>query len=72
MLNGEIAPTEWKAQGDVIGTETFEFELDADTKATLIADYNGYATKEDFIEAYEADDVAPFTDYAEITEALRA
>ena len=71
MLEGNIKPKEWKEQASAIQAETFDFTLDDTTKAELIADFNGYATKEDFTEAFEADDVAPFEDYAEEIKALR-
>jgi len=72
MLEGEIAPKEWKEAVTALNANKFDFTLDEDTKAELIADFNGYATKEDFITAYNADEVAPFADFTEATEALRA
>ena len=72
MLEGEISPKDWKVALTAIQAEAFEYIIPEDTKAELIANYNGYETKEDFIEAYEADEVAPFTDYEEETEALRS
>ncbi len=72
MLEAVITPKEWKEKANLIKAEQFDFELDEATKADLITDFNGYTTKELFIEAYEADEVAPFSDYHEETEALRA
>lgn len=72
MLDGDITPQDWKERVTKLKESTFEFELDADAKAQLISDYDGYETKEAFIEAYNAGSVPPFTDYAEVTEALRA
>lgn len=72
MLEGDISPKEWKEAVTALKASTFEFELDADRKAQLVADYDGFPTKEDFITAYNDEQLAPFTDYAEVTEALRA
>ena len=72
MLEGEIAPKEWKEAVTALNANKFDFTLDEDTKAELIEDFNGYATKEDFLEAYNADLVQPFADFNEQTEALRA
>lgn len=72
MLDGNIKPKDWKEAVKAIQAETFEWELDEDVKAELIADYDGYPTKEAFTEAYNAGEVPNFTDYAETTEALRA
>ena len=72
MLEGEINPKEWKAQVTTLKEESFEWELSEDQKDELIADFDGYPTEEAFIEAYEADSVAPFSDYSDIIEALRA
>ena len=71
MLEGTIEPKEWKEQASLIQAEEFHFELDEDTKADLIADFEGYATKEAFIEAYNAKEVRPFTDFDEEVKALR-
>ena len=71
MLEGVIKPKEWKEKATLIQAEEFHFELDDQTKQNLIADFGGYATKEDFIEAYNADEVLPFTDFEEETKALR-
>ncbi len=71
MLDGEITPPEWKEQVTAIKEESFEWEIDEDTKAELIADFDGYPTKEAFTEAYNAGTVAPFSDYEEETQALR-
>jgi len=72
MLEARITPKEWKEQNEAIKAEQFDFTLDDDIKAQLIEDFNGYTTKEDFIEAYNNDEVAPFSDYHEEVEALRA
>ena len=72
MLEGEIAPKEWKEAVTALNANKFDFVLDEDTKQNLIESFEGYATKEDFIEAYNADLVAPFADFTEQTEALRA
>ncbi len=71
MLDGDITPPEWKEQVTAIKEESFDYNMDADTKADLIATFDGYPTKEAFIEAYNAGTVAPFSDYAEETQALR-
>jgi len=71
MLEGNIKPKEWKEKATLIQAEEFHFELDDETKTQLITDFGGYATKEDFITAYEADEVLPFTDFEEETKALR-
>lgn len=71
MLEGEITPKEWKEAVTALKADQFEFELDEATKAQLVADFDGYATKEAFIEAYNNDAVPPFTDYADKVEALR-
>jgi len=72
MLEGVITPKEWKEQDTAIKSEEFTFELDETVKADLIADFGGYATKEDFITAYNADEVLPFTEFDEEVKALRA
>jgi len=72
MLDGDINPREWKDQTSAINAEEFEFHLDEDTKAELVADFNGYETKEAFTEAFNAEEVPSFTDYEEATKALRA
>ena len=72
MLDGDIAPKEWKEAVTAINAEEFDFTLDEDTKSQLIEDFNGYPTKEDFTEDYNNNNVAPFTDYEEDTKALRA
>ena len=72
MLDGEITPQEWKEATTALASNEFTFELDDTTKQELIESFNGYASKEDFITAYEADEVAPFTDYEEEIKALRA
>ena len=72
MLDGEITPQEWKEETTALASNEFTFELDDTTKQELIESFNGYASKEDFITAYEADEVAPFTDYEEEIKALRA
>lgn len=71
MLEGDITPKEWKEAVTALKADTFEFTLGEDVKTQLVEDYNGYATKEAFTEAYIAGTVPPFTDYAEVTEALR-
>ena len=71
MLEGEISPKEWKELATAIKEEVFEFTLDPDTKEQLIKDFDGYATKEAFIEAYQNEEVQPFTEYAELVEELR-
>ncbi len=72
MLEGVITPKEWKEQNEAIKAEQFDFLLDDDIKEQLIEDFNGYTTKEDFIEAYNKGEVAPFIEYHEEIEALRA
>ena len=72
MLEGQIAPKEWKEAVTAVEANKFDFTLDEDTKQELIEDFEGFSTKEDFIEAYNAGEVKPFTDFAEQTEALRA
>ena len=71
MMEGELSPKEWKEQVTKANATEFEFVLDDDTKAQLIEDFNGYDTKEAFTEAFLADEVAPFSDYAEQIKALR-
>ncbi len=71
MLDGDITPPEWKEQVTAIKEESFEWEIDEDTKADLITTFDGYPTKEAFTEAYNAGTVAPFSDYEEETQALR-
>lgn len=71
MLEGTLTPKEWKDEVTKLRASQFEFTLDDATKEQLIKDFDGYATKEDFIEAYENDAVPPFTDYADKVEALR-
>ena len=71
MLGGVINPKEWKQLVTAINAETFEFELDADTKAQLIADFDGYANKDEFETAFKDGAVPPFTDYSDKVEALR-
>jgi len=72
MLEGEIAPKEWKEAVTALNANKFDFTLDEETKQNLIEDFQGYATKEDFLEAYNEGTVAPFADFNEQTEALRA
>ena len=72
MLEGTITPKEWKAEVQTLKADEFNFVLDDATKAQLIADFDGYETKEDFITAYTASEVNPFTDYTAETNALRA
>ena len=72
MLEGEIAPKEWKEAVTALNANKFDFVLDETTKQELITNFEGFNTKEDFIEAYNADEVKPFTDFSEETEALRA
>jgi len=71
MLDLVITPKEWKEQATALKANTFEFHLDDATKASLIADYDGYATKEDFITAYNDGAVPAFTDYEDVTQSLR-
>ena len=71
MLEGVITPKEWKAQLTELHKTTFEFHLDEDTKETLIETFEGFPTKEDFIDAYNANTLRPFSDYAEEIQALR-
>ncbi len=71
MLEGEISPKEWKGQVSLIKAEVFDFTLDEATKTQLIETFDGYPTREAFIEAYNAGTVAPFADYAEETQELR-
>ena len=71
MLDGDISPKEWKEAVTALKADEFTFELDADTKAQLVADYDGYETKEAFTTAYNADELVPFSDYQDITDALR-
>ena len=71
MLEGDISPKEWKEAVTQIKAETFEWTIPEDIKAGLIETFDGYPTKEAFEEAYKAGTVAPFSDYAEETQALR-
>ncbi len=71
MMSGDLTPQEWKEQVTEANKAEFEFKLDDDTKASLIADFDGYATKEDFEEAYNSGEVAPFTDYTDQITTLR-
>ena len=71
MLEGTIAPKEWKEQANLIKEESFDYEMPQATKDELIADFNGYESKEAFTEAYTNGAVAPFTDYEEEVKALR-
>ena len=72
MLNGTITPKEWKEQTTALNADVFEFSLDDDTKQSLIADFEGYATKEEFITAYNDQAVRPFSDFADEIAELRA
>lgn len=71
MLEGAINPKEWKEAVTALKADSFEWELSEDSKAQLVADFDGYATEAEFTEAYNNDAVAPFTDYADVIEALR-
>jgi len=71
MMEGELTPKEWKEKVTEVNKQEFHFVLDDETKAQLIADFDGYPDKEAFKSAFEADQVPPFTDYAEVVEALR-
>ena len=72
MLEGVINPKEWKEQATALKSKVFEFHITDDRKAELIADYDGFDTKEAFIEAYTADEVNSFESYQDTTDALRA
>ena len=83
MLAGELEPKEWKEAVTELKNEEFTFSLDDATKASLIADFDGILvegdndeethklSKEAFITAYNAGEIAPFTDYADKVKALR-
>ena len=71
MMEGDLTPLEWKEAKTELDKEVFEYTMDEDTKADIISTYNGYETKEAFTEAFNADEVRPFSDYAEEIEALR-
>ncbi len=71
MMEGEINPKEWKEQATEIKNESFEFALTPEQKADLIDTFDGYTTKEDYIEAVEAGTLRPFTDYSTEIQALR-
>ena len=72
MVAQEITPQDWKEQTDTINAEEFDFAIDEDVKAELIADFDGYDSKETFEEAFVDGAVAPFSDYEETIKALRA
>ncbi len=72
MLDGTIAPLDWKEQVTAVKAKEFHFELDEDTKAKLISDFDGYESKEAFTEAYNAGEVPVIADYSDILEALRS
>ena len=71
MLEGEINPKEWKEKVTALKANTFEWELTEDQKTALVADFNGYETEADFLEAYNDETVPPFTDYEDTIQALR-
>ena len=71
MMDEELTPKEWKAAVEEANKAEFEYTLSDEDKAQLIADFDGYATKEDFTEAFTNEAVAPFTDYTEAITALR-
>ncbi len=71
MLEGSISPKEWKAEANLIKAGEFSFSLSDSEKNELILDFNGYDSKEAFTEAFNNDEVAPFTDYDEVVKALR-
>jgi len=72
MMNGDINPKEWKEKATAINSNEFNYIMSEDDIAELKETFNAYDTKEDFITAYEADDITPFSDYADEITALRA
>ena len=71
MMEGEINPKEWKEQATKIKESSFEFALTDEQKADLIETFDGYTTKEDYLDAVNNETLAPFTDYSEAVQALR-
>ena len=72
MLEGTIPPKEWKEAVTIVQAREFHFELDDDTKAELISNFDGYESKEAFTEAYLAGEVPVIADYADILAELRS
>ncbi len=72
MLEGAIPPKEWKEAVTAVQAREFHFELDDETKADLIANFDGYESKEAFTEAYLAGEVPVIADYADILTELRS
>ena len=71
MLEGTLAPKEWKEAVTTLQSETFEYHISDEDKAQLITDFDGYETEEAFKEAYTNEAVAPFSDYSDQIKALR-
>jgi len=71
MMESNITPKEWKDKVTAVNAESFEFNLGEDRQAELTTAFNGYDTKELFIEAYNNSELIPFSDYAEQVQALR-
>jgi len=71
MLEGVISPKEWKAKLTDLQKEVFEYHMTEDEKADLIETFAGYATKEAFTEAYNNEEVLPFSDFEDELQALR-
>ena len=71
MLDGEITPQEWKEQKTALDNDEFAFTLTDEEKQDLVDTFEGFNTKDAFIEAYNANTVKPFTDFEEEIKALR-
>ena len=71
MLEGIIDPKTWKTEATLLKDLTFDWTISEDDKTQLVNDFDGYATEADFLEAYEANEVPPFTDYDDQIAELR-
>jgi len=71
MLEGNLTPQEWKEAKTAEDAKTFEFTISDEDKQMVIDTFDGYPSKEAFLEDYNAGNVRPFSDFADDMDAIR-